>query len=143
MAPSNASIDRHEQLGTISQPLSFIHRTEEEILLVSRRNALTAVLQRVVQASIVCASLLQLLLLTGLLEHIDIFALHCKKASPRDKQTQLLTVTSKSVQPQSQRRDRSRRLSCNHQYWQFHYIPRHPTSIWNASRRQDHYTIST
>ena len=99
MAPSNASIDCHEQLGTISQPLSYNHRAEEETLLVSRRNALTTVLQRVLQASVVCASFFQLLLLTGLLEHIDIFALHCKKASPRDKQTQLLTVTSKSVQP--------------------------------------------
>ena len=38
MAPSNAFIDRHEQLRTIS---SFNNRAEEETLLVSRRNTLT------------------------------------------------------------------------------------------------------
>ena len=60
MTPSNASIDHHEQIGTVSWPLSFNNRAEEEILLVSRRNTLTAMLQRVFRASVVGASLFRL-----------------------------------------------------------------------------------
>ena len=57
MAFSDVSIDHHEQLGTVSLPLSFDNRAEEETLLVSRRNTLTAVFERIFQAPVVCFSL--------------------------------------------------------------------------------------
>ena len=61
MALSDVSaIDHYEQLGTISWPLSFNNRAGEETLLVSRRNTLTAVFERVLQAPVVCSSLFRL-----------------------------------------------------------------------------------
>ena len=98
MAFSKASIDHHEQLGTTSCPPSFNNRAEET-LYVSRRHVLTAVFRRVFHATVVCASCFSCLLLTGLLEHIAIFALLCKETSRHDKQTRILTVTSEWVQP--------------------------------------------
>ena len=78
MAFSNISIDHHEQLGITSPPPSFNNRAAET-LPVPRRRVLTAVFRRVFHATIVCASCFSRLLLTGLLEHIAIFALLYKE----------------------------------------------------------------